>query len=97
MDKLRHRVQRRHVRHFLFQKVLDGFHVMVGGALNGFDARRIFFAETGDNCIKESVCVGIKCRNFLDLCGRASFCNQRTSTSTRNFSKPNSLKIARSG
>ena len=27
----------------------------------------------------------------------ANFCNQRTSTATRNFINPNSLKIARNG
>ncbi len=68
VDELRDRMQSRYVSHFLFQKVLDRFHVVVSGALNGFNARGVFFTEFRDNLIKVTVCVGSKSRNFLDSC-----------------------------
>ncbi|MNP60556.1 hypothetical protein D3C76_1556520 [compost metagenome] len=68
VDELRHRVQRRYALYFLFQEVFNRFHIVVGGALNGFDTRRVFFAELRDDFIKVIVCLGVKSRNFLDCC-----------------------------
>lgn len=68
------------VSDFLFQEILYRFHVVVSGALDGFDALRVFNAEIGDDFIKETVCVGSKSRNFLDRCVGGQFCSQRTST-----------------
>ncbi len=73
VDELRNRMQRRVWLHLLFQEVLNRFYIMVGGAFDGFDARCIFHAKVADNRIEESVCVGIKCRNFLDLCAGGQF------------------------
>ena len=68
MDELGYRVQRRNFGDFFFQEVFYGFNVMIGGALDGFDALSVLFAEFGDNFVKVSVCVGVKSRNFADFC-----------------------------
>jgi len=73
VDKLRDRLQRRHISHFLFQKVFNRFDIVIGGALYGFNACSVSFIKIADNRVKESVCVSIKCRNFPDLCGRSQF------------------------
>ena len=73
VDEFRNRVQFRDLRHFFFQEILNRFNVVVSGTLDSFDARRIFFAETGDDCIKVTDCVGSKSRNFLDRCVRGQF------------------------
>ncbi len=52
------------VSDFLFQEILYRFHVVVSGALDGFDALRVFNAEIGDDFIKETVCVGSKSRKL---------------------------------
>lgn len=61
------------VSDFFFQEILYRFHVVVSGALDGFDALRVFNAEIGDDFIKETVCVGSKSRNFLDRCVGGQF------------------------
>lgn len=61
------------VSDFFFQEILYRFHVVVSGALDGFDALRVFNAEIGNDFIKETVCVGSKSRNFLDRCVGGQF------------------------
>ncbi len=73
MDKLGHRLQRRDRVHFFFQEILNRFDVVVGGAFDGLDALRVFFAEFRDDLVEESVCVGVKSRNFFDFCTGGQF------------------------
>ena len=68
VNKFRYRVQGRDACHFLFQEVFNCFHVVVGGAFDGFNARGIFFAELSNDFIKVIVCLCVKSRNFLDCC-----------------------------
>ena len=73
VDKLGDRVQFCHVGDFFLEEILNRFDVVVGGALDRFDALCIFYAEIGDDFIKVTVCVGSKSRNFLDRCVRGQF------------------------
>ena len=68
VNELRHGMQRRDAFHFLFQEVLNRFHVVVGGAFDGFNARGVLFAKLGNDFIKVIVCLFVKSRNFLDCC-----------------------------
>lgn len=55
------------------QEILDRFHVVVGGALDGFDALSVFFIEFRDDFVEESVCVGVKSGTSLISAQAASF------------------------
>ena len=68
---------------------------MIGGALDRFDTGSIIFIEVSNNCIKVIDCVLFKGGNSLMSVQDAAFASQRTSTRTRNFKRPNSLKIVR--
>ena len=66
-------MQFRHIRHFFFQEILNRLDVVVGGALDSFNTRGIFFIEVRDDSVEETDCVGSKSWNFLDRCVRGQF------------------------
>ena len=96
MDKLGDRVQFCHVGDFFLEEILNRFDVVVGGALDRFDALCIFYAEIGDDFIKVTVCVGSKAGTSLIAACAAGFATNALLPERGNFSKPNSLKIPRS-
>ncbi len=76
-------------------EILDGLDVVVGRALDGLDARGVVFGEIVRDREECARAAGENGAISPMPSAAASASSQRTSTSTRRFIRPYSLKIGR--
>ena len=67
MNKFRNIFERLITLNFFFQEILNGFYVVVGGALDIFHTLSIFKAEVIDNLVEQVIGVRIKRRYFCNF------------------------------